>query len=157
MARLPIPTWCFSVVVVRKGDQYLIVQESKHEQRWYLPAGRVEPGESFAEAALRETYEESGLNVKLLGVLRFEHSPKAEGARLRVIFLAEPIDNTAPKSVPDDESLAAAWVSLSDLTNYPLRSKEVIELFQYVDRGGNISPLNIIQREGMAFKNQTEN
>jgi len=39
-----------SVVVLRAGvvrdeDRFLVVQERKHEQRWYLPAGRVELGE----------------------------------------------------------------------------------------------------------------
>ena len=41
MARTPIPTWCFAIVVVRRGDQFLLVQERSHGQPWYLPAGRV--------------------------------------------------------------------------------------------------------------------
>lgn len=151
MAREPIPTWCFSVVVVRKDDQFLIVHERKHGQLWYLPAGRVEPGESFQEAALRETLEESGIKVRLVGILRVEHSPKREGTRVRVIFLAEPVDNQAPKSKPDDESLGAAWVKLEDLANYPLRSKEVNELFQYVAKGGNSYPAGLIQPEGNPY------
>ena len=55
MSRLPIPTWFFVLVVVRRGEQFLLVHERKHGQLWYLPAGRVEPGETFVEAAVRET------------------------------------------------------------------------------------------------------
>src|SRR4051812_21976008 len=112
MAREPIPTWCFALVVVRRGDQFLLVHERKHGQLWYLPAGRVEPGESFADAAVRETLEEAGIPVRITGVIRVDHSPSPVGARMRVIFLADPAADTPPKSVPDDESLGAAWVTL---------------------------------------------
>ncbi len=152
MAREPIPTWCFSVVVVRRGDQFLVVQERKHGQLWYLPAGRVEPGETFEAAARRETMEESGVPVRVVGILRVEHSPSAAGARLRVVFLAEPIDSTAPKSVPDEESLGAAWVRLEELSGYPLRGQEVRELFEYVAAGGAVFPAGVLQSEGMPFR-----
>lgn len=152
MARDPIPTWCFSVVVVRRGDRFLIVHERKHGQLWYLPAGRVEPGETFEAAARRETLEESGVPVRIVGVLRIEHSPTASGSRLRVVFLAEPVDDTAPKSVPDDESLGAAWVRLEELSDYPLRGQEVRELFAYVEAGGAVYPVSVLQPEGMPFR-----
>lgn len=74
MAREPIPTWCFAVVVVRRGDRFLLVHERKHGQLWYLPAGRVEPGESFATAACRETLEEAGVPIRVTGLIRVEHS-----------------------------------------------------------------------------------
>ena len=47
MPREPIPTWCYALVVVRRGERFLLVHESSHGQLWYLPAGRVEPGETF--------------------------------------------------------------------------------------------------------------
>src|SRR3954470_25029966 len=110
MAQAPIPTWFFAVVVVRDAGRYLLVHEAKHGQLWYLPAGRVEAGESFAAAAVRETLEEAGVPVRLTGILRIEHAPTPHGTRVRVVFLAEPTDDTPPKSTPDGESLEAAWV-----------------------------------------------
>ena len=151
MAREPIPTWCYALVVVRRGDEFLIVHECKHGQLWYLPAGRVEPGETFTDAATRETIEEAGVLVRPVGVIRVEHSPSDLGARLRVVFLAEPLDDTPPKSKPDEESLGAAWVSLDDLAKYPLRGDEVRELFGYVAGGGAIAPMSILQREGRPY------
>lgn len=152
MAREPIPTWCFAVVVVRRGDQFLLVHERKHGQLWYLPAGRVEPGETFELAALRETREETGIPVRVLGILRVEHSPSASGARMRVVFLAEPIDGTPPKSEPDEESLGASWVRLEELASHPLRGEEVRELFAYVAENGPVYPLSVLQPEGMPYR-----
>jgi len=152
MARDPIPTWYFAVVVVQRGNRYLIVHETSHGQLWYLPAGRVEFGESMAHAACRETLEEGGIRVRLVGILRVEHSPDPTSARLRVVFLAEPVDDTPPKSVADAESLEAAWVTLEELEDYPLRSDEVRELCEYVASGSPVYPLSLLQREGMPYE-----
>src|SRR6476646_214076 len=141
MAREPCPTWCFGLVVVRRGDRFLRVHERKHGQLWYLPAGRVEPGETFAEAAIRETREESGIAIALDGIVRIEHDPRLGGARMREIFTAHPINDRAPKSEPDDDSLGARWVTLAELAALPLRGEEVRDLFEYGDRGGTIYPL----------------
>lgn len=152
MPREPIPTWFFAVVVVRKEDQYLLVHEAKHGQRWYLPAGRVEPGETLIAAALRETLEETGVPVRITGLLRIEHTPHPGGSRVRAIYLAEPVSETPPKSLPDEESLGAAWVRLNELDGYPLRGDEVRELMEYVEADGEVYPLGLIRHEGMPFR-----
>lgn len=149
MAKEAIPTWCFSIVVVRRGDHYLLVHERKFGQTWYLPAGRVERGETFEQAAIRETIEETGVPVRLTGVLRIEHSPGPTEARMRVIFLAEPVDGTPPKSVPDQESLGADWFTVRDLSRLALRGDDVREWLEYVQAGGRVHPLDLFQREGM--------
>lgn len=152
LARDPIPTWIFVVVIVRKGDQYLLVHERKHGQLWYLPAGRVEPGEKLEEAALRETLEESGLEVRLTGVIRVEYTAHNFGSRMRVLYLAEPTSDAEPKSVPDDESLGAEWVRRRDLGLYALRGDDVLDVIKFVDEGGTIYPLDVLALELSPFK-----
>lgn len=147
--RDPIPTWFFAMVVVRKGDRFLVVHERKHGQGWYLPAGRVEPGESIMDAAVRETLEETGVPVRLDGVLRVEHSPDPRGsARCRVFFAASPVDDRPPRAVPNEESLGAAWVTLAELDAYPLRGEEVRSIFRYLAAGGAVYPLTVLTFEG---------
>ena len=41
----------------------------KYEQQWYLPAGRVEKGETLLDAAMRNTVEEAGISVIIKGIL----------------------------------------------------------------------------------------
>ena len=148
MAREPIPTWYFVLVVVRKEDCFLLVHEREPGQGWYLPAGRAEFGEALEAAACRETLEEAGIAIRLTGLLRLEHSPAPRSARVRALFLAEPVDGGLLKSVPDSESLGAAWVSLSDLPKYPLREPEVEQLLRYVTEGGAVYPLSVLMPEG---------
>ena len=51
-------------VAVINGDKILLTQREDFET-WILPSGGVEDGESVAQAAIRETKEETGLDVEL--------------------------------------------------------------------------------------------
>ena len=144
-----IPTWYFALAVVRLGYRYLLVHERKHGQGWYLPAGRVEAGESIVDAAVRETMEEAGIPIVCEGILRVEHTALHNGeSRVRVFVLARPADDTPPKSVPDQETLGAAWVSPEELGSYQLRSPEVRAVLNYVSDGAQVAPLSMLVAEG---------
>jgi phosphatase NudJ len=147
MARKPIPTWFFSLVVVRDGDRFLAVREAKHGQGWYLPAGRAEPGETLADAAVRETLEETGVAIVLEGLLKLQHTPDEYGARVRALFLARPAGEQTPKSTADEHSLEARWVTLDELARLPLRGPEVLDIFRWVADGAPVYPLDLIGDE----------
>ncbi|MBK8167806.1 MAG: NUDIX hydrolase [bacterium] len=127
--REPMPAWFYALVLVRRGDEFLLVEERDHGGGWYLPAGRVEPGESLPVAALREVREEAGVDVILDGVYRIEHTAQASGgARVRVLFSARPADDREPKSQPDEHTLRAGWFTAAGAADLPLRSEEVTGL-----------------------------
>lgn len=148
MPRDPIPTWFYALVVVRQGDRFLLVHEAKHGGGWYLPAGRVEPGEALTAAAQREALEETGVPVILDGIYRLQHSPYDDGtARVRVIFVAHPASDVPPKTVADQESLGAAWYVLEELDGLPLRAAEVRDILADVANGAAIAPVALIGRE----------
>ena len=152
MAREPIPSWYFVLVVVQKDDKFLLVHERKHEQKWYLPAGRIEPRETFIQAAYRETMEETGVPIKIEGILGIQHTPILDGtARVRFILLARPEDDTPPKSEPDDDSLGAAWMTLEEMKEVELRGQEVLQIFHYVANGGAVYPLHLITTESPMY------
>ncbi|MDM8567749.1 NUDIX domain-containing protein [Candidatus Halobeggiatoa sp. HSG11] len=151
MNREAIPTWFFVLVAVKHKDRYLLIHERKHGQLWYLPAGRVEPGESFIAAAKRETLEESGIPIVVNGIIRIEHSPFAHSTRVRLIVSGEPLNDTPPKSEPDEESLEAGWFTVEQMRNLALRGHDVLEVFSYLDAGGVVAPITILTHEGASF------
>lgn len=54
------------LIVVRRGEEYLVVHRSpQNDAYWHQIAGGVELGETFAEAAVRELREETGLEAEL--------------------------------------------------------------------------------------------
>ncbi len=58
-----LPDFGVNVAVIQHGKILLTLREDYHV--WCLPGGSVEPGESLAQAARRETWEETGLDVRL--------------------------------------------------------------------------------------------
>jgi 8-oxo-dGTP pyrophosphatase MutT (NUDIX family) len=147
------PTYSYSLIVVQNSkNEFLIVKEG-YGAGWWLPGGHVDPGETFFQAALRETKEEGGIDVKLNGILSFQYWPHPKGgAKQRCIFYANPKDENAPlKKIPDFESLESKWISFEDLMNeiksgkMKLRGKEPIEWFGYVEKGGKIHDMSVLQ------------
>jgi ADP-ribose pyrophosphatase YjhB (NUDIX family) len=147
-SRPPIPTWFFVLVVVRAHDRFLLVQESRPGNPWYIPAGRVEPGEGIVAAAERETLEETGVPAVVEHVIRVDHTPLSDGtARVRVYLSARPKGETAPKRMPDEDSLGAGWFTLEEMGKLPLRGPEALRLCRYVAEGGALYSLDILDVE----------
>lgn len=145
MSRGPIPTWYFALVVVRRGHRFLLTQERKYGSTWSIPGGRVEPGETLVTAAIREVHEETGVPIRIDGILRVEHSPQdMGGVRMRVLFVGSPIDDTAPKTTADAESLGAAWLTLDEIRTMKLRGAELRALLESVEAGRQVFPLELL-------------
>lgn len=143
MSRAPIPTWFFVLTVVRDDDRFLLIKERRHGQGWYLPAGRVEPGETLVEAAIRETLEESGVHAEITGLLKVQHSPRGSGARVRVVFVGKA---TSGEPGPTADSLDARWVTLADLDDLELRAGEVRTWLELAITGPT-APLTLLGTE----------
>ncbi len=82
---------------------------------WQFPAGGVEAGESPEDAAVRETREETGLQVRPTKVLGERVHPKT--GRMMIYVACDVVEGDA--SVADDDELDAfAWASLTNLPEY---------------------------------------
>jgi 8-oxo-dGTP diphosphatase len=77
---------------------------------WDLPAGYLDPGESFEMAARRETLEESGIAVELVQLTGVYHSVPANA--VTAVFRARAVDAQASVQT-DAESSDHAWVARS--------------------------------------------
>ena len=78
---------------------------------WDLPAGYLDPGESFEQAARRETLEEAGIAVALTALSGVYHSPPANA--VTVVYRARATD-PEPRVQIDFESSEHAWVARSE-------------------------------------------
>ncbi|HET7572956.1 MAG TPA: NUDIX domain-containing protein [Gaiellaceae bacterium] len=89
--------------------------------RWTLPAGAVDPGETPAEAAVRETREEAGVEVELISLagvfggyphFRIVYPNGDEAAWVTSLFEARIVAGTPE---PDgDEVVEVRWATLDE-------------------------------------------
>jgi len=59
------PDFVVSAVVLRDGDGRILVVRKRGTSRYKLPGGKIEAGESPAQAAVRELHEEVGAELEL--------------------------------------------------------------------------------------------
>jgi 8-oxo-dGTP diphosphatase len=115
--------------VIIRGDQILLSRLAPHltsSELWTLPGGGLEHGEDPRDAAVREVYEETGLNVQLgeSAHVFSRHLPNArrDGRRvdahsLMVVYEGwVPIDAPAPHVVEvDGSTVDAAWQPIASV------------------------------------------
>ncbi|MER6782350.1 MULTISPECIES: NUDIX hydrolase [Streptomyces] len=103
-------------VVVHEGRVLLVRRRVEEGQlSWQFPAGKVEPGESCEEAAVRETKEEAGLDV--VAVVRLGERVHPITGRQVSYTACEVVGGT--EHVADaDEVAEVAWANLSEIPRY---------------------------------------
>jgi len=107
-----------TVATVVVADGRLLCVEERVNGRLVInqPAGHLEPDESLAEAALRETREETGWDVRLTAFLGAYQWKAEETGRhyLRFAFAAEP-ERHDPSRPLDEGIVQALWLTPDEL------------------------------------------
>ena len=62
--------------VVVDDEQRLLLQRRRDNDKWALPGGKMEIGESLGDCARREVKEETGFDVELTGIVGIYSDPK---------------------------------------------------------------------------------
>jgi 8-oxo-dGTP diphosphatase len=101
----------------------LVVVHRPRYDDWSLPKGKLDPGETWEDAALREVFEEVGLRCRLgpeLPPVRYRDN-KGRDKAVRY-WLMEPEDGAAAPFTPNDEVDEMRWVDVptaAALLSYP--------------------------------------
>lgn len=105
---------------VARGQELLLIHKVDNN-RWALPGGAIDVGESSAQAAERETAEETGINIQVTGLVGIytdpRHVMRYDDGEVRqqfsLCFRARPIGGTL-KPQPS-ETKEVRWVRFADL------------------------------------------
>lgn len=114
---------------VFKGHGKLLLTRRTDNGRWCLPGGRMEPGESVAEAAAREVLEETGLQTKALAVLGVTSNPHMiytypDGNRWQGIEIDVELRVIGGELSTSDEVSEFGYFALDDLDSIDLMESE---------------------------------
>jgi ADP-ribose pyrophosphatase YjhB (NUDIX family) len=121
-------------VLVENGKILLVNQKVSSNRSWSLPGGRLEQGETLEEGIIRELFEETGLNVKVIKLLYICDKSDAAPPLLHITFLLERASGEIklPTNEFDENPIYdVKFVDINEITQYGFS-----ELFRNLVREG---------------------
>lgn len=103
--------------VMQRGDTYLVCQRPSHKRHgglWEFPGGKLEAGESWLEAAVRELAEELNVHVESVGEPVFAMSDP--GSLFVITFV--PVKATGEPTALEHETVQ--WLTAEELLSLNL-------------------------------------
>lgn len=118
------PALAASVAVIREGRILLAARgKPPSEGLFSLPGGMVEPGETLAEAALRELREEVGVEAEILGLIApVEFIERDERGLIKhhVVIAAHAARWISGEPRTGPEAREIRWITQNDIGRLPL-------------------------------------
>ena len=126
------------VLAVDPGGRVLL-QRRRDTGQWAIPMGKQEIGETVTQCAERETREETGVTVKVTGLLGIfsdpghvvlYHSDGETRQEYEVIFLGEPVSG---EPAANDEASAVGWHTRAELTGLDIHPSQRRQLGHWMN------------------------
>ena len=114
-----------NVVVTNEDGEILLVRRSDNGN-WALPGGAMDLGESLPDTAVRETAEETGVDVEITGLVGIFTDPRhvilytSDGEvrqEFSVVFAARP---TGGIPTPSSETTEVRWIPVPEIGALPM-------------------------------------
>ncbi|GGI16071.1 NUDIX hydrolase [Gottfriedia solisilvae] len=99
--------------LIYNEDDHTVLMVQNENLIWTLPGGAVEPNETLKQAAVRETLEETGLEVEVDNVVAINEAffPERDHHALLITFSAKIIGGDISIKYPD-EILQIKWIDI---------------------------------------------
>jgi 8-oxo-dGTP pyrophosphatase MutT (NUDIX family) len=128
-----------NVVVANDAGEILLIRRSDNDN-WALPGGAIDLGESAAQAAVRETQEETGIDCEITGLVGIYTDPKhiilytSNGEarqEFSIVLTARPVGGQPTTS---SESTEVRWVPSADAQGYRMDRAMHSRIGHYLER-----------------------
>ena len=108
------------LAVVMRGDRALVVRRSNPPMsgRWGFPGGVLELGETVAQGAMRELFEETGVQAEPAGPLTvIDTIDRDQEGRVRYHYTLVAVIGRwrSGEGIPGDDADEVAWLTRSDI------------------------------------------
>ncbi|WP_238006161.1 NUDIX domain-containing protein [Dactylosporangium sp. AC04546] len=130
-----------NVVVVNGAGEVLLIRRTDNDN-WALPGGAMDPGESMTDCAVRETLEETGIQVEVTGLVGIFTDPKhvilytSNGEarqEFSIVYTAHPVSG---EPTPSSESREVHWVPPADIPGLQMDRSMRLRITHYLTGSG---------------------
>lgn len=135
--------------LILREKKFVIIKEAKKScyGKWNLPLGHLDEGEKILDGARRESEEETGLKVKIKGLIGIYQHKSSTDEQQVIKFIFEANTKNTELNFPKEEILDAKWVTLEEFNKIPeleIRTKDINTAINDYFRNGSIG-LNFIK------------
>jgi len=126
-----------NVVVANDAGEILLICRTDNGN-WALPGGAIDLGESVAQAAVRETLEESGIDCAITGIVGIYSDPRhvilytSNGEARQEFSIVLTALHLAGQPTPSSESSEVRWVPASEVLDYTMDRSMRIRINDYL-------------------------
>lgn len=125
----------WTVVMVQKEDKVLLLNRQHDHFKGYIPpGGKVDFPEGFAQGAIREVKEETGLDVQSLTFKGISHYTNEVKKDHFIIYNYWTDDFTGELLTVCDEG-TLEWVEISEAKNYPMQEDILVRFDYFFEQG----------------------
>ncbi len=115
---------CSGLIYDATRERILLTRRTDNGQ-WCLPGGRMESGESLAEACIREVKEETGLDVKIIRLIGVYSTPHrivtyADGNQWQIVAHSFEVKVISGELTLSDETTAFGYFSPEEISKLDL-------------------------------------
>jgi 8-oxo-dGTP diphosphatase len=117
----------------------ILLLHRKDNDKWTMPGGTLDFGESLTHCAVREVLEETGLQIRITGLIGTYTNPQiliaySDGEVRQEFTFVYAAEIESGELKIDDESKEASWVSLTSAVELPLaesQRRRLIDVLAY--------------------------
>ncbi|MEA2008173.1 MAG: NUDIX domain-containing protein [Chloroflexota bacterium] len=125
-------TGCSATIFDSLREKVLLTRRTDNN-RWCLPGGGIDPGESVTEACIREVWEETGLRVQVRKLVGVYSSPNEvleypDGNRYHTIALNFDVEVVGGELTTSAETSEIAYFSIKELDEVDLMNRHRIRI-----------------------------
>jgi ADP-ribose pyrophosphatase YjhB (NUDIX family) len=133
--------------VIHEGK--ILLTKREDFETWVLPSGGVEDGESLAQAAIRETKEETGVDVELTRLVGVYSRLGNVSPGYMVLFAAKPIGGEI--KCQEGETIEVKWFAFDEIPS-PLSVGHKRRITDAIDGATGIAVLQEFKAPNMPEK-----
>ncbi|MFL6446342.1 MAG: NUDIX hydrolase [Bryobacteraceae bacterium] len=118
-----------AAVALFNSEGNILLLRRKDNDKWTMPGGTLDFGESMTDCAIREVREETGLYIRITGLIGIYTDPHiliayTDGEVRQEFTLVYAAEIESGELKTDDESKECAWAPLSAALELPLAESQ---------------------------------
>lgn len=153
------PTHIVAVFGIVENDKNeILLLKSRNRQVWVFPGGQVEQGENLIDALIRETKEESGMDItvnKLISVSSNTSTYQGYNGYGMVptkVIMGFTCTYTAGEFRESDETTECLWVSRDEALTYITVPDSIDKFKAYMNFSGEVQYMEYVTKPGYDMK-----